>query len=126
MTWAKNGLLLAVGGLAGMALAAILDVSDKEAEKERDDVDALESLIENIRSDAEWAMEECVTDEDRVRGYARVNDSVREYQVELGELGKQIIDDLKKRASKTPSKEDVEKSIACRVQNLKFKMDNFD
>ncbi len=126
MTWAKNGLLLAVGGLAGMALAAILDVSDKEAEKERDDVDALESLIENIRSDAEWAMEECVTDEDRVRVYARVNDSVREYQVELGELGKEIIDDLKKRASKTPSKEDVEKFIAGRVQKFKFKMDNFD
>ena len=126
MTLAKNGLLLAVGGLAGLALAAILDASDKEAEKERNDVDALESLIENIRSDAEWAMEECVTDEDRVRVYARVNDSVREYQVELGELGKEIIDDLKKRASKTPSKEDVEKSIAGRVQNLKFKMDNFD
>lgn len=104
MTWAKNGLLLAVGGLAGMALAAILDVSDKEAEKERDDVDALESLIENIRSDAEWAMEECVTDEDRVRVYARVNDSVREYQVELGELGKQIIDDLKNEHLRRPAR----------------------
>ncbi|WP_029541594.1 hypothetical protein [Selenomonas sp. AB3002] len=126
MTWAKNGLLLAVGGLAGLALAAILDASDKEAEKARDDADALYSLIEDIRSEAEWAMEECVTDEDRENVYAKVRDSVHNLQVALQECGEAINTNLRKQATGARSREEVEKSIESIVQEFKVKTDKFD
>ena len=126
MTWAKNGLLLVVGGLAGMALAAILDASDKETEEERGDVDVLESLIENIRSDAEWAMEECATDEDRENVYAKVRESVHNLQVALQEHGEEINACLRRKAAKVYSKEELEASVRSRVQDFKLKMDDFD
>ena len=126
MTWAKNGLLLAVGGLAGLALAAILDASDKEAEKERNDVDALESLIEDIRSEAEWAMEECVTDEDRENVYSKVKDSIHNLQVALQESGEEINAELRRKAADAPSKEEVEDSVRNRVQDFKLKIDDFE
>lgn len=126
MTWAKTGLLLAVGGLAGMALAAILDASDKAAEKDRDNVDALECLIEDIRSEAEWAMEECVTDEDRENVYAKVRDSVHNLQVALQESGEAINAELYRQAALAPSKEEFENSLENLVQVVKVKMDNFD
>ena len=126
MTWAKTGLLLAVGGLAGMALAAILDASDKVAEKDRDDADALERLIEDIRNEAEWAMEECVTDEDRENVYAKVRDSVHNLQVALQEGGEAINAELYRQAALAPGKKEFENSLENLVQGFKVKMDNFD
>ena len=124
MSWQKSGLLLAVGGLAGLALAALLDSA--EDEKDRDDMDGLEKLADYIRSEAEWAMEECVTDEDREKVYAQVKESVHEYQVDLQEAGESIIADLRKKASESMSKEEIEESIEDMVKNFKIKTDSFD
>ena len=126
MTWARNGLLLAVGGLAGLALAAMLEATDKETEKERDAADALENLIEGIRSEAEWDMEECVTDEDRENVYAKVRDSVYNLQMALQECGEAINTDLRKQATGARSREEVEESIESIVQEFKVKTDKFD
>ena len=126
MTWAKNGLLLAVGGLAGLALAAMLDATDKETEKERDAADALENLIEGIRNEAEWAMEECVTAEDRENVYAKVRDSVHNLQMALQECGEAINTDLRKQATGARSREEFEESIESIVQEFKVKTDKFD
>lgn len=126
MTWARNGLLLAVGGLAGLALAAMLDATDKETEKERDAADALENLIEGIRSEAEWDMEECVTDEDRENVYAKVRDSVYNLQMALQECGEAINTDLRKQATGARSREEVEESIESIVQEFKVKTDKCD
>lgn len=124
MSWQKNGLLLAVGGLAGVALAALLDSSDDRSDS--DDVDGFEKLANEIRSDAEWAMDECVTDEDREKVYAQVKASVREYQVDLQKAGESIIADLRKKAAEAMSREEVEDSIENMVQNFKIKTDSFD
>lgn len=124
MSWQKNGLLLSVGGLAGLALAALLDSA--EDEKDREDMEWLEKLADDIRSEAEWAMEECVTDEDREKVYVQVKESVHEYQVNLQEAGESIIEDLRKKAAETMSKEEIEESIENMVQNFKVKTDSFD
>ena len=124
MSWQKSGLILAVGGLAGVALAALLDSS--EDEKDRDDMDGVEKLADDIRREAEWAMEECVTDEDREKVYTQVKESVHEYQADLQEAGESIIADLRKKAAKAMSKEKIEDSIDDMVQNFKIKTDSFD
>ena len=62
MTWWRDGLFLAIGGLAGFALAAVLERSDEEGEAE---ADAMELLIKDIRQEAEFLMAGCTTAEER-------------------------------------------------------------
>lgn len=106
MTWWKNGLLLAAGGVAGLALAAWLESENKsdhwdyDEEVERAKVKALKSdgmriLVEKVKSEAEWAMEECTTDEEREAVYAEVEASIRKLQTTLQKRGEKIIADLK-------------------------------
>lgn len=124
MSWQKNGLLLAVGGLAGLALAVLIDSSDDRSGN--DDMDEIEKLINEILNDAEWAMEECATDEDREKVYAQAKESVHEYQVDLQEAGESIIADLRKKAAESMSKEEIEESIEDMVKKFKIKTDSFD
>ena len=106
MTWWKNGLLLAAGGVAGLALAAWLESEGKsdrwdyDEEMERAKVKALKAdgmkiLVEKVKSEAEWAMEECTTDEEREAVYAEVEESIRKLQASLAKRGEKIIADLK-------------------------------
>ena len=106
MGWWKNGLLLAAGGVAGLALAAWLESEGKtdrwdyDEEVERAKVRALKSdgmkiLVEKVKSEAEWAMEECTTDEEREAVYAEVEASIRKLQASLAKRGEKIIADLK-------------------------------
>ena len=82
MTWWKNGLLLATGGVAGMAIAAWLesegkfdDSWDRVPRRDNGDIDGLQVLVDKVRQEAEWAMEECTTDAQREKVYAEVNTS---------------------------------------------------
>ena len=106
MNWWKNGLLLAAGGVAGLALAAWLesegksDQWDYDEEMERAKVKALKAdgmkiLVEKVKSEAEWTMEECTTDEEREAVYAEVEESIRKLQASLAKRGEKIIADLK-------------------------------
>lgn len=106
MSWWKNGLLLAAGGVAGLALAAWLESEGKsegwdyDEEIERAKVKALKAdgmkiLVEKVKSEAEWAMEECTSDEEREAVYAEVEASIRKLQASLAKHGEKIIADLK-------------------------------
>ena len=106
MSWWKNGLLLAAGGVAGLALAAWLESEGKsdrwdyDEEMERAKVKALKAdgmkiLVEKVKSEAEWTMEECTTDEEREAVYAEVEESIRKLQASLAKRGEKIIADLK-------------------------------
>ena len=60
-----------IGGVAGWVLANLLE-DDKPVEKaEVTPEQALEVLVKDIRDEAEWAMEECTTDEEREMVYAQ-------------------------------------------------------
>ena len=118
MTWWKNGLLLAAGGVAGLALAAWLE-SESKSDDYADDyeekpyrkihkTDGMELLVEKVRRDAEWAMEECTTDEQREKVYAEVSASIKELQATLEKRGEEIIADLREKALSGGSSEDLE------------------
>ena len=123
MHWRKNRRFLAIGGLAGLALIAIIDAMDKE--ENANDVDRLELLLKDIRENAQWAMGECVTDEDREMVYAQVRRTLYDYQIEMQEMGEEIISNLRKQAANAPSKEEFAVALASRVQEFKAKMDIF-
>ena len=121
MTWWRDGLFLAIGGLAGFALAAVLERSDEEGEAE---ADAMELLIKDIRQEAESLMADCTTAEERESVYAQVKESVRSLQLTLQEKGEEIISDLQREAEEAPDKETIESDLQERVAAFKQKMEN--
>ena len=121
MTWWRDGLFLAIGGLAGFALAAVMERSDEECEEE---TDAMELLIKDIRQEAEFLMAGCTTAEERESVYAQVKESVRNLQLTLQEKGEEIISDLQREAEEAPDKETIESDLQERVAAFKQKMEN--
>ena len=121
MTWWRDGLFLAIGGLAGFALAAVMERSDEECEEE---TDAMELLIKDIRQEAESLMADCTTAEERESVYAQVKESVRNLQLTLQEKGEEIISDLQREAEEAPDKETIESDLQERVAAFKHKMEN--
>ena len=112
-----------IGGVAGWMLAAILN-EEKEVEKtEVTPEQALEVLVKDIRDEAQWAMEECTTDEEREMVYAQVKESVQKIQLTLQKKGEEIIADLQTQAAEAPSREEVAESVERRVRAFKKKMD---
>lgn len=97
MSWVKNGLLLAAGGVIGLCVAAALEVDDDGAERGSEglrDVDGIALLGEKLRREAEWAMEECTNDEERAAVYAEIKTSIGALQEKLAERGAEIIAEL--------------------------------
>ncbi|MBO6179958.1 MAG: hypothetical protein IKN12_06560 [Selenomonadaceae bacterium] len=100
-TW-RDGMLLAAGGIAGLALAAWLEseseshnYDESHAGKKASDADGMEILVNKIRREAKWAMEECVNDEERQKVYDEVSASIRKLKATLEQRGEEIIADLK-------------------------------
>lgn len=123
MSWRRDGLLLAAGGLAGLVLAAILEEDDrKETEEERD---GLEILADFVREQAQWAMDESVTEEDREQVYARIKEMVARYQADLGDLGEEIIAEMREKAAGAPGKEEMKEELERMVREFKVKTDRF-
>lgn len=113
-----------IGGVVGWTLANIMKSETDAADKEElTPEEALDVLVRDIRNNAQWAMDECSTDEEREAVYAEVKASVRKLQVVLQEKEEEIISDLRAQAVGAPSKEDVEESVENRVQEFKKKMD---
>jgi hypothetical protein len=111
MSWWKNGLLLGVGGIAGLAIAAWLEAENdpfgasRGSRREPTTAESIEALMDKIRDEAQWAMDECTTDEQRERVYEEVKASTQKLQTALERSGDKIITDLK---AKTKDKEDDE------------------
>jgi len=123
MSWRRDGLLLAAGGLAGLVLAAILEEDGrKEAEEERD---GLEILADFVREQAQWAMDESVTEEEREQVYARIKEMVAKYQADLGDLGEEIIAEMREKAAGAPGKEEMKEELDRMVREFKVKTDRF-
>lgn len=96
MSWVKNGLLLATGGIIGLCVAAALEADDDDSERSEGlrDVDGIAVLGEKLRRDAEWAMEECTSDEERAAVYDELKASIGALQEKLAERGAEIIAEL--------------------------------
>ena len=101
MSWWKNGLLLGAGGIAGLAIAAWLESENdplgasRECRRQPSTAESIEALMEKIREEAKWAMDECTTDEQREKVYEEVKSSIQKLQAALDRSGEKIITDLK-------------------------------
>lgn len=133
MMWWKNGVLLAAGGVAGLALAAWLDSEwrfdnynedyDERPRRKDPRIDGIELLMEKVRRDAEWAIEECTNDEQREKVYAEVRASIKELQVTLEKRGEEIIADLQEKARSGGNPEELDESTGA-ITNFKSSMED--
>ena len=97
MSWVKNGLLLAAGGVIGLCVAAAIEADEDGTERSSEglrDVDGIAVLSEKLRREAEWAMEECTSDEERAAVYTELKTSIVALQEKLAERGEEIIAEL--------------------------------
>ena len=112
-----------IGGVAGWMLATFMKEEKTSQKVEVTPEQALEVLVKDIRDEAQWAMEECTTDEERELVYEQVKESVQKIQLTLQERGEEIIADLREQAADVPSREEVSDTVKSRVQDFKEKMD---
>ena len=78
-------------------MAAALEADDDGAERGSEglrDVDGIALLGEKLRREAEWAMEECTSDEERAAVYAEIKTSIGALQEKLAVRGAAIIAEL--------------------------------
>lgn len=120
MSWWKNGMLLAAGGVAGLAIAAWLESEGTgESRREPSATESIDDLAGKIRSEAEWAMDECTTDEQREKVYEEVKASIGKLQAALERSGEKIVTDLKGQQKKYESDDEEETDGAD--QMLKYR-----
>ena len=129
MSWVKNGLLLATGGIIGLCVAAAIEADDDGAERSSEglrDVDGIAVLGEKLRREAEWAMEECTSDEERDAVYAEIKTSISALQEKLAERGAEIIAELEAQFAEEGEEEDrvYEQPVQTKcVQNIREVLD---
>jgi hypothetical protein len=129
MSWVKNGLLLATGGIIGLCVAAVIEADDDGAECSSEglrDVDGIAVLAEKLRREAEWAMEECTSDEERDAVYAKIKTSIGALQEKLAERGEEIIAELEAQFAEEGEEEDLvcEQPVQTKcVQNIREVLD---
>ena len=129
MSWVKNGLLLATGGIIGLCVAAVIEADDDGAECSSEglrDVDGIAVLAEKLRREAEWAMEECTSDEERDAVYAKIKTSIGALQEKLAERGEEIIAELEAQFAEEGEEEDRvrEQPVQTKcVQNIREVLD---
>ena len=129
MSWVKNGLLLATGGIIGLCVAAAIEADDDGAERSSEglrDVDGIAVLAEKLRREAEWAMEECTSDEERDAVYAKIKTSIGALQEKLAERGEEIIAELEAQFAEEGEEEDLvcEQPVQTKcVQNIREVLD---
>ena len=129
MSWVKNGLLLAAGGFIGLCVAAAIEADEDGVERSSEglrDVDGIAVLAEKLRREAEWAMEECTSDEERDAVYAKIKTSIGALQEKLAERGEEIIAELEAQFAEEGEEEDLvcEQPVQTKcVQNIREVLD---
>ena len=129
MSWVKNGLLLATGGIIGLCVAAAIEADDDGAERSSEGlryVDGIAVLGEKLRREAEWAMEECTSDEERDAVYAEIKTSIGALQEKIAERGAEIIAGLEAQFAEEGEEEDrvCEQPVQTKcVQNIREVLD---
>ena len=100
MGMAKNGLLLAIGGMLGAFVAAVMTSDEvkqtvKETAEACKEFAAMDRVIEKLRIEGEAALKVCTSDEERETVYEKIRASVAQLKEELQEKGEALIAELR-------------------------------
>ena len=104
MGMAKNGILLAIGGMLGAFVAAVMTNDEvketaKEAAEACKEFAAMDRLIDTLRREGEAALKVCTNDEEREAVYEKIRESVAKLKAELQERGEALIAEFRAKAA---------------------------
>ena len=110
MGMAKNGILLAIGGMLGAFVAAVMTNDEvketaKEAAEACKEFAAMDRLIDTLRREGEAALKVCTNDEEREAVYEKIRESVMKLKDELQERGEALIAEFRAKAKTTDDAE---------------------
>ena len=103
MGMAKNGILLAIGGMVGAFVAAVMTNDEvkqtvKETAEACKEFAAMDRLIEKLRIEGEAALKVCTSDGEREAVYEKIRAAVAQLKEELQEKGEALIAEFRAKA----------------------------
>ena len=104
MGMAKNGVLLAIGGMLGAFVAAVMTNDEvkqtvKETAEACKEFAAMDRVIEKLRIEGEAALRVCTNDEEREAVYEKIRAAVAQLKEELQEKGEALIAEFRAKAN---------------------------
>ena len=128
MSFVKNGILLAIGGLLGAFFSAALldDGTIKAAKDGCKEMAEMDRVIEKLRLEGQAALAECKTDEEREAVYEKIRTSVEDLKAQLQAKCDALIEEFRQKGE-APAKEVVQPMQAeeDHVKNIKDALERF-
>ena len=132
MGMAKNGILLAIGGMLGAFVAAVMTNDEvketaKEAAEACKEFAAMDRLIDTLRREGETALRVCTNDEEREAVYEKIRESVTKLKAELQERGEALIAEFRAKAKAEAPNVDAETASEAEghVENIRQTLERF-
>ena len=131
MSMAKNGLLLAIGGMLGAFVAAVMTNDEvKQAAKETAEAckefAGMDRLIEKLRMEGEAALRVCTNDEEREAVYEKIRAAVAQLKDELQAKGEALIAEFRaKAASGAETETETNEDAEGHVENIRQTLARF-
>ena len=130
MGMAKNGLLLAIGGMLGAFVAAVMTNDEvketaKEAAQACKEFAAMDRLIDTLRREGETALKVCTNDEEREAVYEKIRASVTQLKEELQERGEALIAEFRAKAKTEDAGPETESEAEGHVENIRQTLARF-
>ena len=133
MSMAKNGILLAIGGMVGAFIAAVMTNDEakeaaKDAAKACKEFAAMDRLIDTLRMEGEKALKVCTSDEEREAVYEKIRASVMQLKAELQERGEALIAEFRAKAKAEAADDGVEEATSeaeGHVENIRQTLARF-
>ncbi len=136
MGMAKNGILLAIGGMLGAFVAAVMTNDEvkqtaKETAEACKEFAAMDRLIDKLRIEGEAALKVCTNDEEREAVYEKIRAAVTQLKEELQEKGEALIAEFRVKAqnsdvTESEPKDDAEGHVANIRQTLEKFSESLD
>ena len=128
MSFVKNGILLAIGGMLGAFFSAALldDDTIKAAKDGCKEMAAMDRVIEKLRIEGQAALAECKTDEEREAVYGRIQASVEDLKAQLQAKCDALIEEFRK--SEATQEEEAVRPMQAEedhVKNIKAALERF-
>ena len=130
MGMAKNGLLLAIGGMVGAFVAAVM-TSDEVKQTVKETADACEEfaamdrLIDKLRMEGEAALKVCTNDEEREAVYEKIRASVAQLKEELQAKGEALIAEFRAKAQAETAEPETNDDAEGHVANIRQTLEKF-
>ena len=130
MGMAKNGLLLAIGGMVGAFVAAVMTSDEvKQTVKETADAckefAAMDRLIDKLRMEGEAALKVCTNDEEREAVYEKIRASVAQLKEELQAKGEALIAEFRAKAQAETAEPETNDDAEGHVANIRQTLEKF-